>query len=598
MSNVNPGEKRVRQRVSVACLPCRQKRIRCDGALPVCTSCTAKAISCEYNFTDNKRKPPSKAYVQALEGRIRCLEEQLSSRNEMSASQFTADSEDASMIMSFDSIDDSGDQNLLSALTGLMGRFNIGDDGQLHYFGSQSNYHLMNSISDKSSMESTVSLQRRGLAAVERMGKNMPLSVALQEHLLELYWTWQHPWNYIIHKEVFSRAFRSRTYDRYCTPLLLSAIFALACRFSDCKELRTVGEDPNTAGSAFFEQAKILFLYESQAPIIATVQAAALMSMRALSDGQEALGWLYCGNAVRMALNLGLNIDCSQWVTSGLISEDEAEVRKVTWWGCFVLDKLFSIAVGRPGCTRKSHITCPKPSLSHEVEFEPWNPNLGSAPVVSATVMPSRAVSTGHYAAECLSLASEAMDQIYAPNSGLSAKEVEDVVARTDVELRALYLSLPSHLRLPPSLQSPIPAHIYQLHMQYHVNLILLHRPLLEVSPGIRKCHSTLPSWQSPHIKTCRESASEVVKLLRSYNQHYTLRYASLATVQVAFTAAIVHLADIENSSYKQHAIRDFETCLNALEEMRSTWSAWSSKALREIHNVQEEWSIVDCLGT
>lgn len=75
-------------------------------------------------------------------------------------------------------------------------------------------------------------------------------------------------------------------------------------------------------------------------------------------------------------------------------------------------------------------------------------------------------------------------------------------------------------------------------------------------------------------------------------------RYASLATVQVAFTAAIVHLADIENSSYKQHAIRDFETCLNALEEMRSTWSAWSSKALREIHNVQEEWSIVDCLGT
>lgn len=69
--------------------------------------------------------------------------------------------------------------------------------------------------------------------------------------------------------------------------------------------------------------------------------------------------------------------------------------------------------MGRPGCTRKSHITCPKPSLSHEVEFEPWNPNLGSAPVVSATVMPSRAVSTGHYAAECLSLASEAMDQMF-----------------------------------------------------------------------------------------------------------------------------------------------------------------------------------------
>jgi hypothetical protein len=40
-----------------------------------------------------------------------------------------------------------------------------------------------------------------------------------------------------------------------------------------------------------------------------------------------------------MALSLGLHIDCSQWVASGLISQDEAEVRKVTWWGCYTVDK-------------------------------------------------------------------------------------------------------------------------------------------------------------------------------------------------------------------------------------------------------------------
>lgn len=45
------------------------------------------------------------------------------------------------------------------------------------------------------------------------------------------------------------------------------------------------------------------------------------------------------GNATRMAHNLGLHMDCSAWVTAGLLSEDEAEVRKVTWWGCFVVDK-------------------------------------------------------------------------------------------------------------------------------------------------------------------------------------------------------------------------------------------------------------------
>lgn len=45
------------------------------------------------------------------------------------------------------------------------------------------------------------------------------------------------------------------------------------------------------------------------------------------------------GMAIRIAYNLGLNHDCTAWVQQGKITEDEAEVRKITWWGCFLLDK-------------------------------------------------------------------------------------------------------------------------------------------------------------------------------------------------------------------------------------------------------------------
>lgn len=41
-----------------------------------------------------------------------------------------------------------------------------------------------------------------------------------------------------------------------------------------------------------------------------------------------------------MAVNLGLNCDCSRWVAAGLISDEEEEVRKIAWWGCYSLDKL------------------------------------------------------------------------------------------------------------------------------------------------------------------------------------------------------------------------------------------------------------------
>ncbi|KAH6871801.1 nitrogen assimilation transcription factor nit-4 [Thelonectria olida] len=494
--NSRPSETRTRQRVSVACLPCRKKRIRCDGAVPVCDSCAAKGVACEYNFTESKRKPPNKRYVQALEARIRHLEERLDAQNEAQLTQDTLGGGDAVAVMHFGDANESDDRDLVSAVTGLLGRLNIGDDGQLHYFGSQSNYHLLNGSLSYATMDSTVSMQRQGLAAVECLRKNMPLSTDLQEHLLELYWTWQNPWNYIVHKGAFSSAFQTRTYGKYCTPLLLSAIFALASRYSDHCELRTIPDDPSTAGYAFFEQAKILLLYESQAPTVATVQAAALMSIRALSDNQEALGWLYCGNAARMALNLGLNIDCSPWVTSGLISEDEAEVRKVTWWGCYTLDN-------------------------------------------------------------------------YAPNSGLSKKDIENIVARTDLELRAYYINLPSHLRLPSTLRRSVPAHIYQLQQ-----------------------HAIPCYWESPHMKTCRDSASETAKLLRAFKENYTFRFTAMGTVHIAFTAAIIHLIDMkpESNPYRQQAIRDLTMCVDALVDMKTTWCAWSSKALQAIQTLAEEW--------
>lgn len=40
-----------------------------------------------------------------------------------------------------------------------------------------------------------------------------------------------------------------------------------------------------------------------------------------------------------MAHNLGLHLDSSKWTTTVLVPEEEAEARKVAWWGCYVVDK-------------------------------------------------------------------------------------------------------------------------------------------------------------------------------------------------------------------------------------------------------------------
>lgn len=51
------------------------------------------------------------------------------------------------------------------------------------------------------------------------------------------------------------------------------------------------------------------------------------------------LGLTITGMAIRIAYNLGLNHDCTNWVDQGKMTEEEAEIRKITWWGCFLLDK-------------------------------------------------------------------------------------------------------------------------------------------------------------------------------------------------------------------------------------------------------------------
>ncbi|KAF4779066.1 fungal specific transcription factor [Colletotrichum scovillei] len=597
-------EGKKRQRVSIACLACRQRRMRCDGQQPICGSCTRRGTECEFQHADNKRRPPSKKYVESLQARIRHLEAQVVALGSQPASGDLA----AETTEDHDPQDDSaGDDNddgggPLSDLTGLVGRLNVTEDGQLHYFGSQSSYNLVHEQPRDSATdprEPSLKMQRQGLLAAAQLGKMVTVPDELQAHLLELYWRWQNPWNYVIHKSAFLRSYRGEDDGTYCSPLLLCSIFAIAARYSDRPELRSVPDDPSTAGDAFGEHAKILLLYESEAPTITTVQAACLLALRIMSDGKEALGWLYSGNATRMAHNLGLHLDCSKWATAGLLTEEEAEARKVTWWGCYVVDKLFSTGLGRPSSTPKSTISCPKPSIDSNEEYTPWLPTSNRLGSEKSLGVHSHISSTACHVSETFTIACESMDIIYAANSKLSTREIEDVVSKTDVQLRTHYRELPSYLRLPASPKVPMLPHVCLFHIQYHAHLILLHRPLVHkrkrrsVSVNTPTDDGSIDGdgYDNQHMATCRHSAAEISRLLRIYKQQYTLRRIPIAAVHLCFSAVVIHLIDARPSNpNRQQAIRHLQTCVDALRDLRTAWCAWSDRALRAARLLAREW--------
>jgi hypothetical protein len=78
----------------------------------------------------------------------------------------------------------------------------------------------------------------------------------LIEHLSMLYFRWEYPLFASVSKDQFLADFRSGR-RRYCSPLLVNALLAVGCRFSDRIECRSDPSDPDP-GEHFFMEAKRL----------------------------------------------------------------------------------------------------------------------------------------------------------------------------------------------------------------------------------------------------------------------------------------------------------------------------------------------------
>jgi hypothetical protein len=216
--------------------------------------------------------------------------------------------------------------------------FTISSAGDLRFFGAASGLNLSGHYLGANDAVTASQAQIRSWDAAQLYGVT-DCPDELRDHLLGLYWRWQNSWQYMIPQYLFLQDLHITKNSRFCTPLLLSAMLALASRYSDRLEVRTDFNDPNTAGLTFFTAAQAMLQHELEAPKTSTIQATVLIGLYITATDKESTGWLYAGQASRMAFNLGLHLDCSKYVRQGLISPEDAFARNVTWWGVYVIDR-------------------------------------------------------------------------------------------------------------------------------------------------------------------------------------------------------------------------------------------------------------------
>lgn len=257
-------------------------------------------------------------------------------------------------------------------------------------------------------------------------------------HLLNMYWNWHYPFFTTISKKLFWRDFlrgKPSSTPRvaiYCSSVLVNAMLALGCHFTDVPGAYAVPGDSRTKGDHFFAAAKRLVFDhdEFEKPSQVTTQALALMSVREAGCGREARGWVYSGMSFRMAQDVGLNLDSGAAVVGDSskqkMSEEEIDARRVTFWGCYLFDKTWSNYLGRLPQIPKNSYNVPKYEVFPDEDGELWAPYTDDG-FDQSLRQPSRTRAVGLQLSKLVEISSELLLFFYHPKhiGRSSGKSVE-----------------------------------------------------------------------------------------------------------------------------------------------------------------------------
>ncbi|GAA5863244.1 hypothetical protein JCM8547_002875 [Rhodosporidiobolus lusitaniae] len=143
-------------------------------------------------------------------------------------------------------------------------------------------------------------------------------------------------------------------------PMLVLSICALAARFSMSPAI--TGTDttrsPGLYGVPFADRAKKMILPLLGFPSTRTVQSLLLLSWSEFGQNNDGSFWSLSGMAMRMAVDLGLQLDIEQ----PHLDAREQAVNRLTWWACLAHDRMLSLGTGRPVMVKSYEVTTPFPS--------------------------------------------------------------------------------------------------------------------------------------------------------------------------------------------------------------------------------------------
>ncbi|KAI7892918.1 fungal-specific transcription factor domain-containing protein [Mucor mucedo] len=518
---------------------CRKKKIKCYFTPgQACTNCVSYGIVCGFNENAKKRGPP-KGYIDALEKRIRKMEDSLQN-------QATATSPAPVQSPS----PGPHRQDSIQSNSGIKKPEGASSD-KVQYLGDMSSFQL---FSNKIQLDDT-NRKWKG-HHIRKFGKQVVLvedgkedevddpsipDTQLVPHvkpihywiysvtgvdrhtsnrLIKIYFANVHPVLPVVNKTRFLQQYRDLA-DTYPPSDLLNAMFGAAARFVECEALiqkskanrppDAVWDVPVGWSDQFFDQAQTIITTSSATPTMSKVQSIILIHNHSGNlDSKSSACWLLGGLAIRLAQGLGLNRDCEEWD----IPENEKQTRKRIWWSLYVADRFHSASLGRPISIRDedNDVGYPDSTASwkevldeeDDNDFGPSSPRFPSA-MCRPKKLEGR-VGIYQLFIELIKL-SEILGTILQGLYTPKAKKVglergsDAIVTRLDHQLTEWRFGFPDALQKAnfedfdesTGYLAPVTASVL---LCYFSLLILLHRPFIEAAANGKKPRSSYSSFR------------------------------------------------------------------------------------------------------
>ncbi|KAF9011740.1 hypothetical protein BDQ17DRAFT_1503158 [Cyathus striatus] len=572
---------RVRGPYKHPCNVCRLKKRGCDEQRPTCGPCVkdGRQDECSWDKEKVAHKPRAEAHFEALNKRIfvlrdyaRRLEQILEacerehggvhsnsglSFREMIESrpsdmdQVIAESNDCES-----TADDATNYNFVDELCISTQNLKFSGDSTLIYHGPTAVFTYASTESDfltsrfpaiADDPQATYVLITDGVDESHYnphfdWSRHLPNTVPLirKEHdkLLSLTFSFFTSWCFRIVPALFLRdMYRALSGPRthipprtaHYSPMLHNALVALACCFSDDPRICDLN-----SRQYFAEEAKKYIEEECRRPTLSGIHALSTLASFYSSQGDQALGYAYFGMSARLSQSLGLSMDCSAWVNSGLIAEDDRLDRNWAYWTTFSQDVCWSLYVGRdfgvPFPSGVAHI--PVPFVDSDFDQMTWKDPQGNVPEQPNLLSKTFAATVG-----LLMIARRIMDLVYAffflrfcPPSFL--------LTIHSLALNTWKSNLSSDVDLTPKSRSTATPHRLMLHLCYWWLTILIHRPFYHRTT--KQIHSS--DKEIDHIKHCKRAAQNIMELAEIWRDLYTLRYVPVTFIQTIFSAGTIYL--------------------------------------------------------